>query len=432
MFRSFRGGIRFDLTDNGAKKAVIRHFDESEILYISMEQGGGTCIPAVKKGEEVLRGQLIGTPVSGRGLPVYSSVSGRVEEIKRLPHPFTGESEYVIISDDRRMENYPFEPMSEMDKLSAPEIIELAHRAAIPGPTQYSEPEYVRMQRMVRNGVRNIVCGAVECEPYIGHSTRICAEYAYEVVCGLELMMKAAGADQGYIALISGSIEAERAIKNSILNLRKEGRAFNIRISHVAAKYPAASRLKQMFETKSFNISEKPIPAGVTSPFACMSLYRAAKEGRPVTDAVITVSGSGVSSPNVFEVPVGTPIEDLIRRAVPSDGVKSIIMGNVMSGIALDGWRYPVLRCNTALLAMNEVTEYSRSNECIHCNRCGKVCPMGLSPSQICEYLMQGNIKEAEVLGLRDCRLCGCCTYICPGRMELTEILKEGKNAIWK
>ena len=81
-------------------------------------------------------------------------------------------------------------------------------------------------------------------------------------------------------------------------------------------------------------------------------------------------------------------------------------------------------------MALAETTEFSRADDCIHCNRCGKVCPEGLSPSQICEYLLQGDQKEAESLGLKDCRLCGCCTYICPGRVELTEILKNGKKAM--
>lgn len=432
MFRSFRGGIRFDTTNNEAKKAVIRRFSESEKLRISMDQGGGVCIPAVREGEYVLRGQCVGIPKTEEGLAVYSPVSGTVEKIEDGVHPLRGECRYVVIRDDKQNAEYQPEPAEDVSALDGRQIMEIAHRASIPGPTQYSEPEYVRILKMVRNGVKTLVCGAVECEPYIGHSTRICAEYAEQVVQGLELMMRATYTKNAVIALSSGSEEAERALRG-VLNARKRrDNPAKICISQVAAKYPAATRLKKIFATRDMRFGEKTIPAGVTSPFACLSLYRAVYEGKPVTEAIITVSGSGISRPNVFEVPIGTPLEDLLRRAIVSENTKSIIMGGIMSGVALDSWDYSVLRSNTAVLAMTEVAEYSRSNECIHCNQCGKVCPEGLSPSQICEYLMQNDIAEAEKLGLADCRLCGCCTYICPGRMELTEMLKEGKKAVCK
>lgn len=430
MFRSFNGGIRFYNTDSTAKKIPIRCFTEYDTVYISMEQGGGTCKPIVNVGDTVTRGQIIGEPMIPAGLAVYCSVNGTVTDIITSSHPFTGKSKYIVINVDKSREEEIRRPCVDIDSMESDEIIELAHLAAIPGPIQYSEPEYVRMLKMLRTGVKNLVCGAVECEPYIGHSTRICVEYAKQVVGGLKLMMKAVNAENAYIALSSGSEEAERMIRSELSRLKKNGERVNIRLARVANKYPAASRLKSMFETRG--IGEKPLPAGVTSPLACMSLYRAATEGIPVMDSIITLSGDGLERCGVYEVPIGVSIKDIISNGVPDESIKSVVMGGVMNGIALDKIDYSVLRCNTALLALTESTEYSMSNNCIHCNQCGKVCPESLSPSQICEYLLQKDYEEAESLGLRDCRLCGCCSYICPGRMELTEILKNGKREIGK
>ena len=425
MFRSFHGGVRFDLTGNVAKTASIRRFEESPLLTVSLDQGNGLCEPLVNKGDRVFRYQMIATPLSVDGVPVYSPVSGTVEEITDAPHPFLGTCRAILLSDDKQYEERPLRAVDK-EKLSAAEIIDLAHRAAIPGPIQYSDPEYKRMERMIANGIKTLVCGAVECEPYVGHRTRICAEHAGEVIDGLLLMMRAVSAEEGIVALSSHSEEAASALRKELSSRRKKGEKCPVRVAYVAAKYPSSAKLKTLFETRTLSGS---IPAGVTSPFACLSLSRAA-DGRPVTDLILTVSGSGVSNPNVFETPIGTPMEDLFRRAVAEDGFKSIVMGGVMNGLALDGWNYPVLSRNTALLLLNETTEFSRSGECIHCNRCGRACPEGLSPSQICEYLLQNDLSEAEELGLRDCRLCGCCTYVCPGRMELTDILKNGKEAL--
>lgn len=430
MFRTFRGGIRFELTGNSARTSTIRRFDESKTLLISMDQGAGLCEPTVAPGDRVLKYQKIGSPVDPKGLAVYSPVSGRVEAVEPRPHPFLGSCLTVVVSDNGQGEARPLEKVPEGVEPPRDFLVELAHVAAIPGPIQYSEPEYIRMQKMISRGVRTLVCGAVECEPYQAHEARICAQYAHEVVGGLLLMLRAVCAQEAVVAFSAMTPEAERAIRKELRSRRQAGEDTPVRVARVAAKYPASHKLKTIFETPGLRFGERPIPAGVTSPFACLSLYRAVTEGRPVTDVFVTVSGSAVERPNVYEMPIGTSMEDVLRRCAATESLRSIVMGGVMNGLALDGWEYPILRCNNTLLALAETTEFSRADDCIHCNRCGKVCPEGLSPSQICEYLLQGDQKEAESLGLKDCRLCGCCTYICPGRVELTEILKNGKKAM--
>ena len=119
--------------------------------------------------------------------------------------------------------------------------------------------------------------------------------------------------------------------------------------------------------------------------------------------------------------------ELLAADVYPGDPVPTL---EPLSRIALGDENYTVLRCMGSLLSLVETTDFSRSDDCIHCGRCGSVCPQGLSPSFLCEYVRQENLAEAKLLGLEKCKLCGCCTYICPGRVEITEILKQGKKAI--
>ena len=431
MFRTFRGGIRFDLLNSEAAKAQIRKFDEGSVYNISMRQFHTECEPTVSVGARVLRFERIGRSMSANGADVCSPVSGRITAIGEMPHPLYKKSLCVTVESDGKNEVFP--PLGDTDPENIPrdEIFDIARRAAIPGPDQYSEPEFLRMRKMLRDGVRTLVCGAVECEPYLGTNTRICAQYANEVVGGLKLMMRAIGAQNGIVAVTSGSTEVETEIRAAIKKTVKDNET-KIRISDTVNKYPAVMKLQDMFETAAFELSSKTAKAGVTSPFACMALYRAVRDSIPVTDVMVTVAGSAIGRPGVFEVPVGSSVKDLLNRALVSEDLKTVIMGGVMRGIALDGTDYPVLIGTSSIIAMSETTQFSRSNECIHCNQCGKVCPQGLSPSQICEYILHGDVTEAARLGLTECMLCGCCTYICPGRMELNDILLKGKESMRK
>ena len=433
MFRSFHGGIRFDLTDNEALKTDIRRFDEGTLFCVSMLQFDDECEPVVSAGMRVLKGERIGKSRAEHGVDIYSAVSGRVAEIREMTHPTGKTCVCAVIESDGKNEVFPPLEGADPEKLSPETLLDIARRAAIPGPDRYSKPEFSRMRKMMSDGVKTIVCGALDCEPYSANNTRICAQYANEVVGGLMLMMKATGVQNGIIAYTGGSVEAESALRDAV---KKHGRqtdgAVRIRLSKTANKYPALLKLEDMFEAASFELSVNAAKAGVTSPFACMAFYRAVYQSLPVTDVFVTVAGTAIGKPGVYEVPVGTKISDLLRRALVSEDVKTVISGGIMRGVALDSTDYPVLLSTTSITAMNETLQFSRNDECIHCNQCGKVCPKGLSPSQICEYISHNDIKEAESLGLNECILCGCCTYICPGRMELNDTLSKGKESMRK
>ena len=45
-------------------------------------------------------------------------------------------------------------------------------------------------------------------------------------------------------------------------------------------------------------------------------------------------------------------------------------------------------------------------------------------------YEQKGDVEMMKKLNLTDCVECGACTYICPGRLDLTHAFKTGKAKI--
>ena len=55
---------------------------------------------------------------------------------------------------------------------------------------------------------------------------------------------------------------------------------------------------------------------------------------------------------------------------------------------------------------------------------------MRLRPLYLYRNEACGNLQELERLHLMDCIECGCCSYVCPGKLPLVERVRAGKRAL--
>lgn len=69
---------------------------------------------------------------------------------------------------------------------------------------------------------------------------------------------------------------------------------------------------------------------------------------------------------------------------------------------------------------------------CISCNQCVRLCPVDIMPNLAWKALLADEIEEALAHGLLDCVECGLCSYGCPSKIELSEVLREAKAAFYK
>lgn len=75
---------------------------------------------------------------------------------------------------------------------------------------------------------------------------------------------------------------------------------------------------------------------------------------------------------------------------------------------------------------------HGEERACINCGYCTNICPVDLMPSFIMKALYADDIEEALEIGLLDCCRCGLCSYTCPSKIELTQILSQGMDAHFK
>ena len=120
--------------------------------------------------------------------------------------------------------------------------------------------------------------------------------------------------------------------------------------------------------------------------------------------------------------------------AVLPDEPKREVIGWLLPGRKKHSWSNAFL---SALAGDDETFEMdTRVNggrrACIQSTYCNVVCPTDVKPLYVWKAVSYGDIEEAEALGIQDCVSCGLCTYVCPSKIEIGQIIEQGLQVIQK
>ena len=160
------------------------------------------------------------------------------------------------------------------------------------------------------------------------------------------------------------------------------------------------------------------------------AIWDAVKEGKPLVERALTVSGNGVREPKNLLVRIGTPFQAVIDFCGGlKEDVNTVVMGGPMMGLTQWALDASVIKGTSGILAWS-APEPPAEFPCIRCARCIDHCPMGLVPTQLMKYVKYAQLPEAETWGVLDCVECGCCQYVCPSKIPLVQWMRLGKSQV--
>jgi electron transport complex protein RnfC len=437
--KSFKGGVhppeRKDRTED---LPIEQLFPSTKTVWIPVTQGGAPNKPVVQVGDTVARGQKIAETDVFMSAPVHASIAGTVKKIEN--HLVTGNADalcIVIEADDSGRTDFmpPLDPFT----CGKEESLARVRAAGLVGMGGAAFPVHVKMNPPKGSKIDYMIANGAECEPYLTIDARTMREDAAKIVDGVAIAMNISGASEGIIAVEDNKAELvpilEKAINAQSCNPVGPG-ACAIKVVLCKTKYPQGGE-KMLIKA----VVGREVPSGgLPSAAGCVvqnvgtlkALSEAFREGKPLIDRALTVSGNACSNPKNIQVPIGTLVGDLVPEAVSLDhGVKKIIAGGPMMGIAMKNANFPVQKNTSGVLFMTEKeTVLVDESPCIGCGRCLQVCSCLLSPVLIVRALKGGDLEDAKRYGLMDCIECGTCAYVCPSRIKLVQRFKMGKQQV--
>ena len=102
-------------------------------------------------------------------------------------------------------------------------------------------------------------------------------------------------------------------------------------------------------------------------------------------------------------------------------------------GSAVPSLDMPTVKVTGSVMALTaKDAKSAQPTPCIKCGRCIQKCPINLMPSFIEEAFERKNIDMLNKLKVNMCVECGCCSYLCPAKRPLAQVMVLSKNMQWE
>ncbi|MBI4744202.1 MAG: electron transport complex subunit RsxC [Actinobacteria bacterium] len=441
---TFKGGVHplyhKDLTESKG----IKEFSSlpKEIIVPLQQHTGAPCNPLVEKGNEVLAGQKIGDSDAFISAPVHSSFSGKVTAVEPRVI-FSGISVLsVVITPSEEQKKMSIETPADLKDISPDTIRKIVREAGIVGLGGAAFPTYVKLTPPKDKPIDSVIINGCECEPYLTCDHRNMLEYTADLILGMKIIMKAVEAKRGFFAIESNKMDAVRKVEEKLMEENgiagKKRAESPVQIALLETKYPQGSE-KHLIKA----ILNREIPSGglpsdvgalVQNIGTTIAIARAIRDGAPLIERVITVTGTGISEPSNLRVKIGTLLGDVINECGGLKGdIGKVILGGPMTGFAQYKLNVPIVKGISGILVLpytQVVPETIMHKPCIRCGRCVEACPMQLLPNMLGSYARVEMWSKVDSYHLFDCIECGCCAYVCPAKIPLVQLFRVAKGEI--
>ena len=398
---------------------------------------GAPAKPVVKRGDKVKVGTLIAEAGGFVSAPIYSSVSGTVAKIDTVIDATGYRKPAIIINvegdewEESIDRSESLETLSAHPELTPEEIVERIKVAGVTGMGGAGFPTFIKLCPPPGAKAECVIINGVECEPYITADYRLMIEHADEILVGLELLMKAAKVEKGYIGIEENKPEAIRLLTEKTANDSR------IEVVPLAQKYPQGGE-KQLVDA----VIKRQVPAPPAIPVnvgaivqnvgTAYAVYQAVMKRKPLFERYTTVTGKQVKSPGNFLVRMGTPFQQMIDfcGGLP-EGDNKVLAGGPMMGKAVLSLEVPVCKGTNSITVLTDQDAHRKPVQpCIRCAKCVEACPMGLEPYLLATLSSLQNYDRLEAEDVVSCIACGSCQFTCPSHRPILDNIVQGKAAV--
>ena len=342
-----------------------------EMVFPLSQHIGAPARPLVKKGDQVLKGQIIAEAGGFISANVICSVSGTVKGIEpRLVANGAMVDSIVVENDGQDNAAEGFGEKRDYTKLSKEEIRGIIKDAGIVGLGGAGFPTHVKLTPKDDAAIDTVIVNGAECEPYLTSDYRLMMEQPEKIIGGLKVILQLFDNAKGVIGIENNKPEAIKKITEMV---KDEPR---IEVCPLLTKYPQGGERTLIYAVTKREINSSMLPADagcvVDNIDTVVSIYNAVCESTPLIRKIITVTGDAIAHPQNFEVRLGTSYSRLVEAAGGfKEQPEKIISGGPMMGQALFSTEFPVAKTSSALTTFtkDEVAAQAPS-PCIRCGRC--------------------------------------------------------------
>ena len=393
-----------------------------ELVYIPLENRyGNTYKYLVKEGDYVYKGQVVAIN-KYHNFPIHSSVSG---------YAVCGSNK--IISNGKKIKcvviENDFKEKYEKSKLKKKDISKYTKEIFIDdlrenGISGLGGADYPTFLKYSIDNIKCLVINAVECEPFVSCDKVVVANYADNILEAIDNILDIMKIPRAIIAISNNDVKSIRMFNKYIKTYP------NISLSLVENAFPNGWERLVIRNTLGIEYDRYPSDKGiiVNNVSTIYAIYEMFKYNRPLTERVITITGTGIKKRKNVKVKIGSLASDIINEIDEYKNIKKplFVVGGPMMGKSMPCDDVVITKDVTSILVIDD--NFEKNLPCIKCGKCTMVCPVNIMPVLIMENI--NNIDNLNKLKCNKCIGCGLCSYICPSKIEVREFVNIAKEKV--
>lgn len=431
------GGVHPEENKITAEVATVVAPLPQQAIFPLSQHIGAPAKPVVNRGDKVKVGTLIAEANGFVSAPIYSSVSGTVLKVDTAIDAtgYRKPAIYINVEGDEWEESIDrSETLETLDKhpeLTPEEIVNRIKVAGVTGMGGAGFPTFIKLCPPPTAKAECVILNGVECEPYITSDYRLMMEHADEILVGLDLLMKGAKVERGYIGIEDNKPEAIKLFEQKTANDPR------VEIVALAKKYPQGGE-KQLVDA----VINRQVPAPPAIPVnvgaivqnvgTAFAVYQAVMKHKPLFERYTTVTGKQLKNPGNFLVRMGTPMRELIDLCggMP-EGDNKVLAGGPMMGKSVVSTDVTVCKGTNSITILTDADAHRKAAQpCIRCGKCVSACPMGLEPYLLATLSLFKEWERLEAEQVTSCISCGSCQFTCPSHRPILDNILQGKGVV--
>lgn len=398
-------------------------YEPDKVYICCLDNKGIPLTEQLKVGDEVKVGTKLGVR-SDFGLPVYSSVSGKIIAIEKKTSTVLGRLvDHFVIQNDKKGTKENLLPLKDTSKEG---VVNKLKEGSIVGLGGAGFPTFIKYNLRPGQHVDTLLVNAVECEPYLTTDYLEGSRAIEDMFYALPILCKIVSIKEAIIAVKENKPLLIETVKKAIEDHKFTDLKVTLKL--VKDRYPMGFERTLIREVLHREYNILPSECGVieNNIQTLEAAGRLFKDGSIISRRVITIAGEGVNKQFNVDVPVGTIVDEIIvnNGGYAAEEIK-IVNGGPMCGKALLTCEVPVLLQSGGYTIMKRYD--LRAEPCWKCGACVDHCPMGLQPVQIQMALKRNDIERCHDLQVEKCVECGLCSFICPSHIDVSANMSKAK-----
>ncbi len=414
-FYPMTGGLQLDTNRGKSLEEEPVVLDQRpEQIHIPLKHNYVEYQPCVVLGETINAGQAIASAIRGKiGQNIHSHYAGTITEIN---------NSHIIIQTQEALSLQKGKPACN----NFVEFLQLLGQQGITGLGCAEFPTHQKLSLKTHT----LLINGVECEPLLTSDACLMTHLPESILQGVRILQQFLP-----VSRIIWAIEEDKPL--AIQRVKEKVSATSgskIDVLSIPSRYPAGGS-RQLYEQvfgSRLGAKEHLLDRGVLClNVQTIAAIAAATQGQPLTQRLVTITGTAVKNPINVWLAIGTPLHWILQQIQLEPGPHTIQYGGPLMGKVIRDQDHPITAGTSAIIIDLE-QERAKETACIQCGYCNDPCPEALLPQALIRYAKTplDQKEPLQQLHLTSCIECGACDLVCPSSIPLSTIFKSGKQEI--